>query len=510
VEPEGTDRFEAGVVEAPGAEEAVVVPWPLLLRQRVSGRVERSDRARWFVLATVLTGQFAVGVTITVLTISLPRVARELHSDTNTLTWVITGPLLAFGVIGPLLGKVSDLWGPRRVYLLGLAGSVVFATSSAVAWSAGALIACRVLAGAEGATVGPSGMALILHAFPKEDRVKAMGWWSLVGAGAPVLGVVIGGPLVEAVGWRVIFAAQAPIALGALLVGSIVLPRTPSPAGDGERPPVDLAGACALAVAVTSVLFALNRAPEWGWGSAAVVVAFALAPIAAVAFVAVERRAAHPLIPLDYLRRRNFALPIGVQFFTNFAYMGSFFLTPLFLARAFHYGETHIGTLSIARPLTFSLSAPIAGYVAVRVGERAAAIVGAAAVVASMAVWSHLGPASADVAVMGALALAGVGLGVSSPSMASTVANAVDEDSFGIAGAAQQLVVQVGVVAGIQITETYQAARQSSVGLVTSFQQAYLLAGLVCLAGVACAVFVRSADRATSPAGAVLEGVSPL
>jgi MFS family permease len=175
--------------------------------------------------------------------------------------------------------------------------------------------------------------------------------------------------------------------------------------------------------------------------------------------------------------------------------MGSFILTPLFLKQAFHYGETKIGLLSIARPLSFSLTSPIAGYLAVRWGERQAAIVGCGFVIASMIAWSTVDPSSSNLAVMGALALAGIGLGVSSPSMAASVANAVDEENLGIAGAAQQLITQVGIVAGIQLAETIQAARQHSVGLVGSYHEAYLLAGAVCVLGLICALFVRSAER---------------
>src|SRR5437588_5889604 len=213
------------------------------------------------------------------------------------------------------------------------------------------------------------------------------------------------------------------------------------------------------------------------------------------AFVFVERRARAPLIPLDYFRRRNFAFPIGVQFFSIFAYMGSFILPPLLLKQAFHYGETKVGLLSIARPLSFSLTAPLAGYLAVRWGERLAAIVGCVFVVASMVAWTQVDPGWSNLAVMGALVLAGVGLGVSSPSMAASVANAVDEENLGIAGAAQQLLTQVGLVAGIQLAETIQAARQSSVGIVASFHEAYLMAGAACVLGLICGLFVKSAER---------------
>ena len=501
---ESGDRGQRVPIEAPGADEVVVVPWPLLFRERVVQRIKDGDNERWWVLWTTLAGLFSVGFTITILTVSLPRIAADLHSDTATLTWIITGPLLAFGVVGPALGKAGDIWGQKRVYLLGLTGAIVFAGLTALAWNAASLITFRVLGAAEGAATGSASMALIMRAFPEGDRVKAMGWWSLVGAGAPVLGVVAGGPIVEHVSWRLIFVAQVPLTLMALLLAAVILPDT----GRGERQPLDLPGALALAGSDTSLLFGLNRGPVWGWDHPGVVVAFACAPLAMAAFIAIERRAPFPLMPLAWFARRNFSVPIAVQFFLNFAYMGSFILTPLFLKEAFGYGETRIGLLTIARPLSFSLSAPVAGYLAVRLGERTAAVTGTLCVCASAAVWQTVGPGSADVAVMAALALAGVGLGVALPSMAASVANAVEDNHLGIAGAVQQLITQLGIVAGIQIAQTVQAAREHEAGLVASYHQAYLLAGLVAALGLVAAVFVRRtprAERARAPSSDAAE-----
>ncbi|MHB8671970.1 MAG: MFS transporter, partial [Acidimicrobiales bacterium] len=332
---------------AAGGDEVVVVPWPLLFRRRVSERVEASGAYRWYVLATLLVGLFSVGFTITILAVSLPRIAGDLHSSVATLTWVITGPLLAFGMVGPALGRISDVWGHKRVFLLGLCGSIVFAAASASAWNATSLIAFRVLGVAEGAATGPASIAMIMRLFPEGDRVKAMGWWSLVGAGAPVLGVVAGGPIVEAFGWRWIFVAQVPFTIMALLLGSLVLPRSER----GARQLVDWAGAGTLGLGVTSLLVGLNRGPVVGWSSPLIVVSLVLSVAGLCAFVVVERRSPAPLIPLAWLRRRNFSLPMTVQFFANLAYMGSFILTPLYLKEGFGYGETRVGLLSIARPL---------------------------------------------------------------------------------------------------------------------------------------------------------------
>ncbi|HEX9968759.1 MAG TPA: MFS transporter, partial [Acidimicrobiales bacterium] len=474
-----------------GGEEVVVVPWPLLLRHRVVGRLQDGDRYRWWVLWSALGGLFAVYTVFTLVAVALPRVADEFGTTTSTMTWVVTGPLLVIGVAAPILGKLGDVYGHRRLYLFGLSGSFVFALLSAVAPSAGALIAIRMLAAVSGGALGSASMALIFASFDRHDRVKAMGFWSLVGAGAPVIGVALGGPVVEAVGWRWVFAAQAPLVAVALVVCIAVLPETPRSAA--RR--LDWPGAGLLSAAVAAFLFGLNRGPVLGWTSPVVLGAFAAAPLLAVAFVGVERRAAYPLVPLAYFRRRNFVFPVGALAFSQSAYMGGFILAPLLLAGPlFDYGESTIGYVVLARPLSFSLTAPVAGYLAVRMGERSAAVVGSLAVACSMVVFSTVGAGDLAVVVF-ALVLSGIGLGISSPSLTSSVANSVADEDLGIAGATQQLVSQVGTVAGIQVMQTILESRQAAVGLAEAFSDAYLAGGVAALLALACAWFVRSAVR---------------
>src|SRR4051812_19493342 len=408
-------------VEAAGVDEVSVVPWPLLLRVR--HRVRRLGASGpatnpWSVLIVALVGLFTVSVTITLLAVSLVDIAGDIGSDETTLSWVITGPMLAFGVVGPAFGKAGDMWGHKKVFLVGLAGAGVFALATAFAWDATSLIAFRTLSASFGAATAPPAMAIINRMFDTEERVKALGYFSLVSAGAPVLGVVIGGPLVEAVGWRIIFVVQAPLCFLALLLALVRMPETER----GPRSRFDIAGSVLLALGITSALLAINRGSVWGWNSPGVIAGFVVALLAMPLFVVVERRAEYPLVPLSWLRRRNITGPLANQFFANFAYMGGFIVPPVLLEEGLGYSPAFVGLLIVARPLAFSLSAPVAGYVTVRVRERAAGMFGAAVIVVSMLMLAMIDGGTSSTFIAVALALSGVGLGVSAPAMTATVA----------------------------------------------------------------------------------------
>ncbi len=164
---------------------------------------------RWRILVAVLFGLFTVNVTITILAVSIHRIAGELNTAEATMTWVVTGPMLAFGVVGPLVGKLGDRIGHASDLPVGPGGAAVMAFASALAWSAGALIAFRTLGAIEGAATGPGLVRRDLPHLPREERVRALGFWAMVAAGGPVVGVVIGGPLVEAFGWRASSGARS-------------------------------------------------------------------------------------------------------------------------------------------------------------------------------------------------------------------------------------------------------------------------------------------------------------
>src|SRR5680860_1178705 len=268
--------------EAPGVEEVPAIAWPLLLRARVHHHLRRRDHYPRWVLVTVLTGLFAMGFTITIVAVSLGPIGRDLGASPSALTWGVTGPWLALAL-------------------------------TACAWDGGSFIAARIIGSLPGAAIGPTSMALIMRAFPDEDRVKAMGWWALVGAGGPVIGLVAGGPMVEAFGWRALFLAQVPLALFALIVAIFVLHETPRRSSES----IDVAGALTIGLATVAALLALTFGAELGWTHPVVLGLFAIAPAMLWAFVRCERRAEHPLLPLDFFRHRDFTASLVAQFGAN-------------------------------------------------------------------------------------------------------------------------------------------------------------------------------------------------
>ncbi len=519
-----------------GGDGGITVPWPLLFRHRMHHKVAGSDRYQWWVLWTVLAGLLSVNITFTVFVVALPEVARQLHTTVTTLTWTSTGPLLAFGVAAPILGKLGDLRGYTRLYLWGLSGAAISVILTASAPTAGVLIAARLFDGVQGAATGAASMALVLQAFSHEDRVKALGWWSLVGAGGPVLGVTIGAPIIPFYGWRALVWGELPLMAIAAVLAVIVLPAHDRAAataaaalertGQSAAPPVpeaegapagvqvggapaespwrqlDWLGSITLSTSVTIGLLALNVAPSWGFESPKTLALFVVSALVATVFVLHERRAPRPLIPLRYFKKRNFVFPLGARACVNFAYMGGFFLFPILMERIYGYSETSAGLLSTARPLVFSLSAPIAGYAAVKVGERWSIVVGTAALTVSMLVFTQVGVDPSVVLIVMALALSGLANGVSTPSTASSASNEVAPDELGVMSAAQLLITQIGVVAGIQVMVTVQASAHGGTGTLASFHRAYLVGAAVALVGCICGFFVKDTPRGSRVAPA--------
>lgn len=448
------------------------------IRQRLVARLRARGTYRRWVLVTALVGMFATTFPVTILTVALPDIADEFGKSDALLTWVISGPMLASAVALPVLGKMGDLRGQRKVFLAGFTLATLVAGVTAFAWSALALIALRTLTQVIGSATQPTSMALIMRAFPAEDRVKAMGWWSLVAAGAPAIGLALGGPLIDALGWRAVFAIQAGLAVIPVLAAALVLEEAP-PAKAGAR--FDVGGATSIGFAAGGLMLALNQSADWGWSHPAVIGGLIVAPMAVAAFVAIERRVESPLLPLEMLGHRNFSATLIAQAVSGSTYMGGFVMTPFLMRGIFDWSLSSIALLMLLRPLSYSLSSPIGGQIGARLGERRGALLGAWMLASAMVLFA-VGSFTETVVLIGvALLVQGTGNGIARPSLGAVLANSVDESDLGIASATQRMVRLVGNASGIAVLTAVYGGSQTT----TSFGVAYLVAFGLGLAAVA-------------------------
>jgi MFS family permease len=531
-----------GAMGTMGADGSVETNWFSLLHRRVTDRAVRSPRYQWWALVALLAGLLSLNITFTVFVVALPTVKADFNTNFSVLAWASTGPLLAFGVAAPFFGKAGDLFGHRRLYQFGLLGAMVSAVLTAIAPNVGLLLFARALDGVQGAATGTASMAIILELFSRQDRVKALGWWSLVGAGGPVLGVTLGSPVIQFFGWRTLFWGQLVLLVIASIVVALLLPSDrrmrasrgdtaaltdavddPDPDPDvigarsrrrwgrervrhpGVWDGMDWVGIWSLAGSVTAAMLVLSIGPIVGWTSPAVITSGLVAIVLAVVFVRQQLTFATPLMPTKYWRRRNFTFPMGTKAAASFAYFGGFFLFPLLMEQVYGYSVSQVGFISVARPLIFAISAPIAGYMTVRTGERTATLFGAGSLLISMILFATLTESAGLVLILAALALSGLGMGVSNPATSASMSNELAASEYGVMSAAQLLATQVGEVAGIQAVLTIQEsiARRSglanvhhSTALLHSFSVAFWVGAGVAALAVICALFIRSMPRA--------------
>ena len=457
-------------------------------RERFVARLEaRGSYPNW-VLFAALGGMFATTFPITILTISLKSIATEFAVRETTIAWVITTPMLCSAVTLPLLGKLGDLQGHRRIFLLGFAAATVTAAATALAWSAGSLIGLRTLAAVVGGATGPTSMALIFGVYPPGERVRAMGWWSMTTAAAPSLGLILGGPLVDLLGWRVVFVLQALLSVVALALAALVLRET-------ERRPVrfDVAGACALGVAVGGFMFALARVRDVALLSPTVVGPVVLGGLGLALFVFIERRVAEPLLELEFFARRNFTASMLSNAFQGAAYMGAFVLAPLVLLEIFGFSISEAAGIMLLRTLTLTLASPVGGRLGMAIGERGAATLGSLLLTLSLGVIAWSAGHGLLLGFGAGLVLQGLGHGFALPSLTSAVANSVPERDLGIASAGSRLTGTVGTAFGITVLTMVYGGENTG----PAFQTAFLAGAGFAALSLAAAWFMRDEREAS-------------
>lgn len=466
-----------------------IAPW----RRAILDRLEASGRYPSWVLFAALAGMFSTTFPVTILAVSLAPIAQEFGAAETTMAWVISAPMLLSAVAFPLLGKLGDLRGHRTIFLLGFAGATAVAILTALAWDAPSLIGFRTLAAILGGATQPTAMALIFSVTPPEERVRAMGWWTMTTAAAPALGLVAGGPLVDLFGWRIVFFIQAGLSAIALALAYAVLRETPR-----QHVRFDLGGAISLGVGVAGFMVAIASLRDVASTSEVLVVSLVAGILGLIAFVRIEGRVRDPLLPLEFFRHRNFGATLATNTFTSAGYMGAFIVAPMFLDFIGHTA-TSIAFIVLTRTATLMLSSPVGGWLGERMGERWASIFGCTLMTVGLGLvaWAAL-ERSLPLFILG-LVGQGAGHGLSQPSITAAIAHSVSESDLGIAAGVNRLMGQGGAAFGITIlTLAYGGVRSE-----TAFAIAFAAGGFLSVVSVVTALFMGSdrivLERRTDP-----------
>ena len=435
---------------------------------------DKGKYPRW-VLWAALAGMFATSFPITILAVALGKIAAEFGEKETTIAWVISAPMLLSAVAFPLVGKLGDLYGHRRIFLLGFGGATLVAFLTATSSDAFSLIGYRTAAAVLGGATQPTAMALIFSVYAPEDRVRAMGWWSMTTAAAPALGLIAGGPLIDLLGWRIVFIFQGVLSAVALLLAVVVLRETAR-----KRVRFDILGAVTLALGVGGFMLALSMvrfedAASW-WIPASLVIGVA----SIFAFIHVEKRVEDPLLPLEFFRSRNFSATLITNGFTSAAYMGAFIIAPLFLGAetGLGYSGTAVAYIMLMRTASLTVSSPLGGILGERFGERWASVFGCTVMTVSLVVIAWAGYQSNVVVFAIGLMGQGIGHGLSQPSITAAISRSVDDADLGIAASANRLLGQGGAAFGIAtLTLAYGGVNDpSAFGL--AFAAGALLSGV--------------------------------
>lgn len=402
------------------------------------------------VLVAALVGIFVTSFPAVILVASLPELARNLSADESTVAWVITAPILLSAVSLPLLGRLGDAHGHRRVFLIGLLVSVATAGLCVFAWDVASLVVLRSISQCAGGATHPTAIAILMGTYRGQARSRALGYWAFIGASSPSLGLAFGGPLVGSTGWRSIFVVQVATGLIGLAIANRWLIET-------ERrriPSLDVAGGVTLMFSVGAFLLLLDRGPSWGWASIPVGTAAIAAVAGAGLFVAVENRSRAPMLPMKLLRQRAFALPILTEALSQASNMGVFFIIPFILHGEFDQNAAGTALLMLPLPIGMAAASPLGGRLSWRWGSRRTAVAGNALLLVATSGIMIAQQRHVLGLFLVSLVLLGAGNGFLRPANATAMTSALDSSSAGVGMATLRMVSQVGTTLGITIAVT--------------------------------------------------------
>jgi EmrB/QacA subfamily drug resistance transporter len=443
-----------------------------------------SARGRWVLAATVLGSGLAT-LDSTVVNVALPTIGRDLHGSVAALQWIVTAYLLTLAALLLIGGALSDRYGRRRIFLVGVVWFTAASVLCGLAPSTEVLISARALQGIGGALLTPGSLAIIEASFAKEDRAAAIGAWSGLGGVAVAVGPFVGGWLVQAWSWRLVFFINVPIALAVILIAGRHVPETRDPSAPRR---LDFAGATLAALGLGAVTYALIELPAHGRGAADVIVAGALGVVVTLGFFAVERRRADPMLELGLFRQRQFSAANAETFVVYAALGGAFFLLPIDLQQVLRYSPLAAGAALLPSTVVMLLLSASMGRLAQRIGPRVPLTLGPIVAGSGLLLLLATAPGrSYFVTVLPALLVFGLGLSLTVAPITATVLAAAPAGKAGLASAINNCVARTGSLLAVATLpaasglgpESYLHADVFAAG----FRRGMIIAASLCVAG---------------------------
>ena len=407
-----------------------------------------SARGRWVLIATVLGSGIAT-LDGTVVNVALPTIGRQLHGGVAELQWVITAYLLTLAALLLIAGSLSDRYGRRRIFIIGVAWFTVASVGCGLATSTLTLNVARALQGVGGALLTPGSLAIIEASFRKEDRAAAIGAWSGLGGVAVAVGPFVGGWLVQTWSWRLVFFINVPLALAVIALTLRYVPETTDP--DAPRR-LDLAGAALAVVGLGGVTYALIEIPAHGTHAPDVLGAAGAGLLALVAFFVVESRRKQPMLDLTLFHSRRFSAANAETFVVYAALGGAMFLLPIDLQQVVGYSPLAAGAALLPTTVMMLVLSASMGRLAQRIGPRLPLTIGPILAAAGLLLLVRNDPGrSYLVTTLPALVVFGLGLSFTVAPITATVLAAAPTGKAGLASAINNCVARTGTLIAVAV-----------------------------------------------------------
>jgi EmrB/QacA subfamily drug resistance transporter len=467
--------------------------------------ITNPETRKWWTLAAVAFGLFMIMLDNTVVNVALPSIQEDLGVGLSELEWIVTGYALSFAALMLTGGKVADMVGRRRVFVLGI---VVFTAASflcGVANSSEVLIGARVLQGAGAALMNPATLSIISATFPPRERGTAIGIWAGVSALALAIGPLVGGLLTQHIGWEWIFFVNIPVGIVGIAASYLFIDESKDMSHEQR---LDLPGLLSSGIGLFALTYGLIEANTYGWTSGRILGSFVVAVVSLVAFVLLERNQRLPMLDLSLFRSGTFTGANLVVLLVAFAMFGIFLFLSLYLQNVLGYSAVQTGAAFLPMTILIILIAPIAGKTTDRIGSRWLMTVGMTLIGGQLLYLSTVGVDTSYWDILPALLVGGVGMALTMTPSAAAAIRSVPVDKSGVGSAVLNSVRQVGGSIGIAVMGAIVAhgigGRPGKQPFVDGLSTALEVAALIAFAGaVVAAVLVRSHAGQEGEAAAV-------